>query len=232
MCGVRATSDSLCIRPAGTADRDIIRTITCDTADSGRPVESLFPDREFAADVLTRYYTDFEPESAWIALWENAPAGYIMGCLAPSRCDRLMRSRIVPVAVVRMMLRDLVCLRSATLKALSIAFRNRGALRARNNLLANHGVPHLHINLLEPFRGKGIGSALLDVFLRASVARGATAMRVSVRGDNAPAAGFFRRMGFIENGSYPIFLPRGKAWYETTGLVLERKLLAGANEQH
>src|SRR3989442_159990 len=39
-------------------DRAAVREICCDTADSGEPVETFFPDREGFADVLTRYYTD------------------------------------------------------------------------------------------------------------------------------------------------------------------------------
>ena len=61
------------IRPYRPEDRDRLRKIALDTADLGfRPDENIpFPDE--IADILTRYYTDYEPESAWVA--DSRPVG-------------------------------------------------------------------------------------------------------------------------------------------------------------
>ena len=55
------------IRPYEPRDRAAVRQICCDTADAGQPVERFFPDREVIADLLTNYYTQFEPQSAFVA---------------------------------------------------------------------------------------------------------------------------------------------------------------------
>ena len=58
---------NLIIRQFLPKDREALRTICCDTADMGEPIEHFFPERESAADLLTAYYTDFEPESTFVA---------------------------------------------------------------------------------------------------------------------------------------------------------------------
>ncbi|HLI84948.1 MAG TPA: ribosomal protein S18-alanine N-acetyltransferase [Bryobacteraceae bacterium] len=46
------------------------------------------------------------------------------------------------------------------------------------------------------FRGKGAASALLESLLRRLVRRGATRLRLVVRGDNAAARAFYEKYGF------------------------------------
>lgn len=65
-----------------------MRHVCCETAVDGGPVEPLFPDRDAYADFFTRYYTDFEPETAFVA--ERVGEGgeivaYLIGCTRPRR---------------------------------------------------------------------------------------------------------------------------------------------------
>ena len=76
---------SLLIRVYRPDDRDAVRTVACDTADRGEPVEGFFRDREVFADLLTRYYTDWEPQSLWVAEAEGRVIGYLTGCLDTRR---------------------------------------------------------------------------------------------------------------------------------------------------
>ena len=68
------------IRPYQTGDRAALRTLCCDVADRGLPIEHFFSDREVAADLLTKYYTDYEPESTFVAICNGRLVGYINGC--------------------------------------------------------------------------------------------------------------------------------------------------------
>ena len=53
------------IRPYRPADRETVREICRRTAYRNLGYAAVFEDGELFADYWTRYYTDFEPESAW-----------------------------------------------------------------------------------------------------------------------------------------------------------------------
>ncbi|MDP3143475.1 MAG: GNAT family acetyltransferase, partial [Candidatus Omnitrophota bacterium] len=65
------------IRHFKPADRDAVRKICCDTAFMGEPAENFFDDRKIFADVAISYYTDYEPESLFIAENEQEIIGYL-----------------------------------------------------------------------------------------------------------------------------------------------------------
>ncbi len=67
-------------RPYQKKDREQIRRICCETGFLGNPIDSVFNDRDLFADYLTRYYTDIEPESAWVAEKDDAVVGYLLAC--------------------------------------------------------------------------------------------------------------------------------------------------------
>ena len=48
------------------SDRAAVRRLCCETGFIGNPIDPVFEDRELFADFLTAYYTDFEPESAFV----------------------------------------------------------------------------------------------------------------------------------------------------------------------
>ena len=75
------TNANVKIRPYQKEDKGFIRKISGDTANRGKPVETFFKDREVMEDLLTLYYTDFEPQSSWVAEYEGRVVGYLTGCL-------------------------------------------------------------------------------------------------------------------------------------------------------
>jgi len=78
---LQANPTNYIIRPYLPADRDAVRQICCDTGFSGDPIDPLFSDRDVFADFFTRYYTDWEPESAWVAESNGHVVGYLIGCI-------------------------------------------------------------------------------------------------------------------------------------------------------
>lgn len=67
------------IRNFQAADREAVRRLCCDTGFLGSPIDPVFEDRELFADYLTRYYTDVEPEAAWVVEKEGVVRGYLLG---------------------------------------------------------------------------------------------------------------------------------------------------------
>ena len=195
------------IRPYELRDRQAIRQLACDTADRGEPVERFFPDRELAAELLTRYYTDDEPGSTWVAEADGRVVGYLTGCLDTRRYRRAMACRIVPGAVTRAIRRDTLCApQTWRLLFAAICTAIRGGFRRCVPL--DRFAAHLHVNLDGTFRGQQLGVQLVERFVHQARVAGARGIHISVRGDNLRACRLFERLGFLEWRRCPVIMPR------------------------
>jgi len=95
-------------------DRDFIRTLACDTAFSGEPVEKFFDGREIIADILTLYYTEYEKESIFIAEVEGKKAGYLIGCKNIRRYKRILITKILPFLLLKSLIKPRLIYRKKT----------------------------------------------------------------------------------------------------------------------
>ncbi len=158
---------SLTVRPYEPTDRDAVRRICCDTGFSGQPVDPLFCDREVFADYLTRYYTDWEPESAFIAEDGGKVVGYLIGSIRPQRYKWaqafIMAVQVAPKVIWR--------LASGQYNQASRNFlwwcMTQGPKQTPN---APKNCGHLHFNLLTDYRAQGaaggVGARLLVPFVK------------------------------------------------------------------
>jgi ribosomal protein S18 acetylase RimI-like enzyme len=69
----------------GATDRARVRELCCETGFLGNPIDPIFEDREIFADYLTAYYTDWEPESAFVLRVNGEIRGYLLGSRHPWR---------------------------------------------------------------------------------------------------------------------------------------------------
>ena len=194
------------IRTYRPDDRDVVRMIACDTADRGEPVESFFRDRETFADLLTRYYTDWEPQSLWVAEVEGRVIGYLTGCLNTHRYWTVMQRRIIPRAVWGAVCRG--ALRSyQTWRVLRAGVQTLAVGRMRREASSVAHPAHLHLNVAKAFRSQRVGRQLLERFLAQARAAGSPGVHAAVREDNDAGKRFFERMGFTVLGRYPVVRP-------------------------
>ena len=201
------------VRPFLPCDRQGVRDLACDTADRGAPVEGLFHDRDVFADLLTRYYTDVEPQALWVAEQDGGFAGYLTGCLDGRGYARQMRARIVPGAVLKALARGALWAPPAW-RWVGAAWRTwrLGGFRRLNADLARYPA-HLHLNVRSGCRGQGVGSQLLNYFLEQARQAQLPGIHASVRRDNPEACRFFTRMGFVELGGRPVVFPHGAQYH-------------------
>ena len=188
-------TNEILIRSYERSDRLAIRNICCDTAFQGEPIDPLFHDSEVAADFLTSYYTDYEPEASWVAEHEGRVVGYLTGCLNSRRYSRIMTWCIVPRVVLRAMCRGLF-LSVQTWKLLgdgTVLFLSGGF---RHDIPQSICAGHLHVNLQKDFRGQKVGHRLVEQFCRQARAAGLQGIYASVRKENHPARHFFEQLGF------------------------------------
>lgn len=173
-------------------DREAVRQICCETADCGEPMDRWFPDREIFADLLMRYYTDWEPSSLWVAVAEGRVVGYLAACHNTTRYRRLMAFWIVPSTVLKALLRGLLW--HPKVRALLWANCRIGFHRQRIPLKKYPA--HLHVNLRRSYRGLHIGELLVEQWLHHARETGIRGVHVGVNADNANGCRFFEAMGF------------------------------------
>lgn len=154
---------SIRIRNYQIEDRDAIREISLESAFWGENRAYLF-DNEILADLLTRYFTDYEPLSCFVAVKGNQVIGYIMGAQDVRKMRRLMKYKIIPRLIGKVL--------------------SRGQLLRRNNLILMKNIissylkgefivpdfskeypATLHINIKAEYRRQNLGSLLVDYFL-------------------------------------------------------------------
>jgi ribosomal protein S18 acetylase RimI-like enzyme len=211
------------IRRYQPGNREAVRKICCDTADCGEPVENFFHDREFIADLVTRYYTDFEPQSSWVAESGGKVVGYLNGSLDSRRSQRITIWRIAPAVVLFAVARGALWRRETWrwFRAMLRTLRSGGA--QRSPLFAEYPA-HLHVNVDKSGRGQQIGQQLVERFFEQVKAAGLSGVHASVRGDNAGGRKFFEQLGFTEVARRPMILPKNDGWLDTYSVIYGKKM--------
>lgn len=148
------------IRKFRREDRARVRELCCATGFLGNPIDPVFEDRELFADYLTAYYTDWEPESAFVLLVNGDIRGYLLGSRRPLR-QQLYNF----YNNLALFLRGLF--RYPRYSAASKRFVHWILRTAwREVPAAPRRTAHFHINLLPEARSVGYTRAIMDAYLR------------------------------------------------------------------
>ena len=195
------------IRPYKTEDRAALRALCCDVADRGGPIENFFPDREVAADLLTKYYTDYEPRSTFLAVCDQRVVGYINGCMDNRRYGLVMGWLLMPPLFAKAFKRG-VFFRSEILQMMRGALKNwrRIFVWRKKSFHSHQG--HLHIGVSGDFRGQRVGGDLLNALINHASVSGVSEIAASVHDANIDAAKFFEARGFSVRERYSMVLVR------------------------
>jgi len=196
---VTAPAGDISIRPYAAADRAAVRHICFVTGYMGEPVAWAWRDEESFADLWSSYYTDREPESAYVAVEGTRVVGYLLGCRATARVGH-------PLAPLgRHLLRRGLLFRPGTAGVLWRSLGDLAIAAARRDLpRADPPDPrwpaHLHIDLLPEARGTGVGTQLMRTWLDRLRVEGIPGCHLGTYAENAPAIAFFEAMGFRRHG--------------------------------
>ena len=174
--------------------REVVRRCVFETGYGGANVAPFFTDRELFADLLTLYYTDYEPGHALIGVVDGEPAGYLLGCADTERYNAVMKKNVYPL-IVRRLLRGEYQIDGLTLQYLVRGIR-----------LLLHGAEvtppagqypaHLHIDLFEPYRRFGLGTRLMRVWMDALRAMGSPGLHLGTSSVHTQSQPFYEKLGF------------------------------------
>jgi ribosomal protein S18 acetylase RimI-like enzyme len=184
------------IRAYQSADREAIRRICCETGYMGEPIDWLWRDRESFADLITRYYTEREPESILVAARGREVVGYLTGCVDSER------ARGAAVREIRRLLRSGAWRRPGLAaflgRALVDVVRDRGA---PEEALGAPWPAHLHIDFLPEARRKGLGRRLLAQWFERLRGLGVPGVHLGTFAENHGAIRFFEACGMARHGA-------------------------------
>ncbi|MGH9030429.1 MAG: GNAT family N-acetyltransferase, partial [Acidimicrobiales bacterium] len=189
------TAVDVTIRPYEARDRQDVRRVCYMTGYMGERVDWLWRDEESFADMFTSYYTDVEPESAFVAELDGVVAGYLLGCV------ETFEAWSPSMLFFRQLVRRQIAFRPGTA---GMVWRSFGDVVADSVRRRPFPVPvkderwpaHLHVDLLASVRGKGVGAVLIRRWLERLRDLRSPGCHLETLGENSRAISFFESTGF------------------------------------
>lgn len=172
----------------------------------GKSAAPYWRDVESFADLWSSYYTDREPESAWVAEREGQVVGYLLGCRDTRRTGG------VGVPLRHHLVRRGLAFRPGTVGTIwragadLVADRVRGRPAPQGDILDDRWPAHLHIDLRAEGRGQGLGRRLMGQWLDQLRSERVRGCHLVTWAENDPAIAFFQTVGFRREGE-PVLMP-------------------------
>jgi len=191
------------VRPYQSSDREAVREICWQTAFMGQRLDFMYRDRESWVDLFTRYFTDREPESSFVACdGSGRVVGYLFGALDSRR-----------QGLVNLM----TLLRHVALRFL---WARPGTARFWWRMVLDHlrlgktepeydrkrFASEMHINLLPEARRSGAARDLTLAWFTHARRYGVAGVYGHVLADNERSLRFLEKLGFVRAGA-PHALP-------------------------
>ncbi|HTY45047.1 MAG TPA: hypothetical protein VMD52_03535 [Patescibacteria group bacterium] len=184
---------SIVIRKYAPQDRQAVRRICCETALMGEPSDAFFDGDEVFADALTAYFTDYEPQSCFVAERAHDVVGYLLGAKDSGRMDSISASRITLPLCMKSLRQGTLFRRknAAFLFHVFLSFL-KGEFRAP--VFSRDYPAVLHINIRKGCRAEGTGTKLISAYLDYLKKQAVKGVHLATMSD---AAGlFFRKQNF------------------------------------
>lgn len=178
------------IRKYELRDRSSVREICRRTAFRNRGSDAVFEDRELFADYWTRYYTDFEPGSAFVAERNGKVVAYLLGALDSRRFIRIMAWRIVPVIALRLAWRFSIGRYRQPRSRRFLRWLVTRSWREAPRVPIRRFPAHFHVDILPEHYHQGLLSRLAFEFLDYAQQRGCSRLHLQLIETGHP--GIFR----------------------------------------
>ena len=181
------------IRKFNSKDRTQVRQINHDTAFMGEPASVFFEGKELIIDALSLYFTDYEPQSCFVAEINGEVLGYLIGTKNAAASDKVISDKII----LRLFWSALLSGALFKKKNLIFIFKlllslAKGEFRAPDFKKEYPAI--LHINIKIGFRGLDIGSKLISVYLEYLKHENIAGVHLATMSEKAGE--FFLKQGF------------------------------------
>lgn len=209
------------IRPYQLADRRGVRAIYGSDEFARPDLQRKYPRMgEYLADSMS-HYTDYEPESAFVAEAQGEVVGALLGAVDTARCERVYRRHIRPLLIRR-------CLSGAygwpgwVLPILRTEWASRHTVYP--DVALRQYPAHLHIGVLPLWRRRGIGAALMTCYEEYLCQRGVAGFHLYASSFHPLGVAFYRKLGLEDLGQFEWRLHDGLQWQTVTEHIFGSRL--------
>lgn len=178
------------IRPYEARDLDALYDVCVRTAADGGDLTDAIGDPSLPGHVYAAPYGVLEPEMAFVVEDADGVGGYVVGALDTIAFEERLGTEWFPALRARY----------PAGSGATDADRRYIALihdsPPQDAVIVTDYPAHLHIDLLPRVQGIGLGRALIEQFVAAAIAGGATGVHFGVGATNSRALAFYRHLGF------------------------------------
>jgi GNAT superfamily N-acetyltransferase len=185
--------EEVIIRQFKAEDRQSVRQISWETAFIGEPASAFFSGKEILADFLTLYFTDYEPDSCFVAEFRGRVVGYLIGSTDSLALASTFKNKIL-VGLMAKFVFSGAFFQSKNLKAILSFCRSFLKGEFVMEEIRNDYPATLHINLKKDFRGQGTGARLIAAFLQYLKSKQIKGLHLATMSKEGGA--FFCKQGF------------------------------------
>ncbi|MCL5071266.1 MAG: GNAT family N-acetyltransferase [Actinobacteria bacterium] len=143
--------------------------------------------------MLTSYFTDYEPESCFVAEADNLVAGYLIGTKNSTNFRKVFLIKILPGLIFKFIFKGIIFSKKNILYFFNL-FRSLIKGEFRSPEINKEYPALLHINIDEKYRKMKIGTALIKNYL--DYLKSIEVCGVHLNAKSVHAAVFFEKMGF------------------------------------
>ncbi|MBI4706602.1 MAG: GNAT family N-acetyltransferase [Candidatus Omnitrophica bacterium] len=183
------------IRHYQKPDRDSVRKISWDTAFMGEPAGIFFEGQDVLADFLTRYFTDYEPESCFVAESGGKVVGYLIGAKDTRVLAKKFLFGIFPALLIYAFLKGVFFKKKNHIFFLNLLKSIFNGEFKMPDFSKDYPAT-LHINLAAGFRHSGIGSKLIQAYFDYLQAHNVKAVQLATMSEHS--AEFFVKQGLCQ----------------------------------
>ena len=181
------------LRLATPKDLPNLLQICLKTSDAGADGSDLYTLKELVGDIYVTPYVLHQPEFAYLLEVDGTASGYVLGVLDTAQFERDLAANYWPKAV-RKYSQIQQSLSESDKRLLDLLFSIKKTTEDILSLFPSH----LHIDILEPFQGRGYGKEMINHLLEELTISGSSGVHLHVSSKNLRAHAFYKKLGFDE----------------------------------
>ncbi|MCX5710251.1 MAG: GNAT family N-acetyltransferase [Candidatus Omnitrophica bacterium] len=182
------------VRKFEPGDRERVREIFFNTVLLGEPASLFFEGKDIISDALTLYFTDYEPQSCFVAEVDSKVVGCLVGAKDRALAEKISSDKIYPGLIWRAITGG-VFFKIKNLRFICAIFSSLLKGEFRLPVTLKDYPATFHINIDKDFRSRDIGTGLIAAYLDYLKNEGIRGVSLATMSEGASK--FFEKQGFI-----------------------------------